>query len=161
MARMLSASGISANDPGYIEHWWKNPEYIMVNDDYIPVFFVEHPRKVEDMRIIFDVTSKQVFGGADHINVGSIVVTEEKMIESYVAARYIQRMRNDVLKGKQLKSWGMSVRTLIDDMRRYISSLVENTVTERIDDVILVKVKKEIRAFSKLSDFKDFFKIIM
>lgn len=159
IARLLSESDITADNPQYIEHWWKPIDTLELNGSQIPIFLVEHPQNVKDVYTIFDVLSKEVFHSHIVELSEDFKISKKTLKESYVAARYIQKMRNQVFKGK-LAGWGYSVKTLIQNLRIYISSLSENTMKKQIEEIYYVKIKKEAPPFTLVDNYKEICDII-
>gem|GEM_PF-943345 len=140
----LASLDITAENPDYIKGWWSNYENVEIGDKKIPLYRVEHPKGLSDL--------KKIYEGINAVLPGMKLKIEEAE-RSYMAAILIQNIRRSVLKGRLSNP---SLYQLHMQLKREIKEIVENSPVFEVSAAYLVKLVEDVEPFQVMNEYKKY-----
>jgi len=144
LSEYLASLDITAEDPDYICGWWSNYEDVHLGDKKIPLYKVEHPRSMTDIRIIYEGINGKI---------PEMQLRLEDAERSYTAAILIQNLRQSILKGKKTKA---SLHRLRVRLESEIKDIVKTSPIFEVSSAYSVRLKKEVEPFRVLGSYYEY-----
>jgi hypothetical protein len=145
-AEYLSSLNLTAKNPDYIKGWWSNYEIVTTEYGAYPLYEVEHPRSLDDVRKIYvginDIQPEMMLDPAD----------AEK---SYIASITIQNFRRSLLK-EDIKAINPSLHQLYTRLEKEIKSIVETSPVFKVNLSYNVEIVKEVEPFRVMEEYKEY-----
>ncbi|RLG93160.1 hypothetical protein DRO34_01040 [Candidatus Bathyarchaeota archaeon] len=149
VAEYLSSLNLTAKNPDYIRGWWSKYEIVTTEYGVYPLYEVEHPRSLNDLRKIYaginDILPEMMLDPAD----------AEK---SYIASITIQNFRRSLLKG-DIEDINPSLYQLYTRLEKEIKSIVETSPVFKVNLVYDVEITKEVEPFRVMDEYHEYVRI--
>lgn len=142
LSRYLASLNLNAKNKEYIKKWWAEPEMLSVNYESVPIYDIERPKSLEDLKKIYK--GLNVFLKNENLN-------SEEAEKSYLAARTLQKIRRSFFK-KQINQINPQYKIVYQLLRNEINRIIEHSDSFKVKNAINVKIRNEAPALELLNE---------
>lgn len=143
----LSSLDLNAEDPEYIKGWWSDYELVETESGLYPVYKVEHPKSIEDLRKIYGGITELIFG---------MDLKIEDAEKSYTASILLQSFRRSFLRGEKMDP---KFNQIYRQIKKNIRNIVEESPVFRVSTVYIVKLGCEVERFRIMNDYEQYLRV--